>query len=167
MFARFARIVPWIAPCERSVPPCSITTVAVLPSCVRAMPGASVIANWPFGPLTVTCLPFASTETPFGISIIFLPTRDMAPSLPHLREDLAAEAGRAGLLVGHETLRGRKDRRAEPAEHARDVGLLHVDAPPRRRDPLEAREDRAVVRRVLEVDAKDPLLRVVDALEVR
>src|SRR6187397_2627793 len=123
MFARFARIVPWIAPCVRSVPGSSITSVALLPSCVSAMPGASNMSSWPFGPLTVTIRPFVSRLTPDGTSIIFLPTRDMAASLPDLREDLAAEAGRAGLLVGHETLRGRENRRAETAQDAGDVGL--------------------------------------------
>src|SRR5689334_2661382 len=167
MFARFARMVPWIAPWERSVPGSSITSVALLPSCVSPIPGASVMASWPFGPLTVTSLPFASSVTPDGTSMIFLPTRDMAASLPDLREDLAAEAGRTGLLVGHETLRGREDRRAETAQDAGDVGLPHVDAPSRRADALEPREDRAVVRRVLEIDAKDPLLGILDALEVR
>src|SRR5688572_9641274 len=86
--------------------------------------------------------------------------------LPDLRQELAAEARRAGLLVGHDSLRGREDGRAEPAEDPRDVRLLDVHPAAGGAHALEARDHALVLDRVLEVDAEDSLLGILDHLEV-
>src|SRR3954464_3732600 len=72
--------------------------------------------------------------------------------LPDVREDLAAELGLLGLAPGHDPVRGGDDHDAEAAEHARNVGLLRVDAQARLADPLEARDDRHLAVDILELD---------------
>ena len=44
-----------------------------------------------------------------------------ATSLPDLRQDLAADARRAGVVAGHHAVRGGDDRGAHPAQHLGDV----------------------------------------------
>src|SRR3712207_4026390 len=71
-----------------------------------------------------------SISTLFGTSTGALPILDIPRSLlVDEAEDLAADAGPAGLVVGEDAARGREDRHPETVEDARNIGLLAVYAP--------------------------------------
>src|SRR5579863_2490201 len=130
----------------------------------------------PFGPLTRTVSGSIATVTPAGTVIGCLPILDIlvvcscscaplrclppasdfplarSPPLPHLRQNLAAYARRAGVVTGHHAVGGRDDRGAHPALHLRDPSRLHVGPLTRSRNALEARDRRAAVGGVLETD---------------
>src|SRR4249920_1864009 len=119
----------------------------------------------PFGPLTRTRSP-TSTVTPEGITTGFLPTRDMSIPLPDLAHELAAEAGVAGLAVGHEPLRRRQQGGTQPAHDARDLVARDIHAASRRAHALEPGDDRRLVGGVLEIDPQHALAPIVDDLEI-
>src|ERR1041384_4784177 len=78
-------------------------------------------------------------------------------SLVDFRQDLAADVLAAGALARHEAARGRDDVDAVAAEHLRDFGRAHVDAPSGRRDAREVRDRRSAARVVAEEDADGAL----------
>src|SRR5437764_9372125 len=162
MFAICARIVPNMglrvmrSALTRTSPPSTATDVPVRTTCCSAA----------FAPFTRTSPSCTVTVTPAGIGTGFLPTRDMPPSLPDLREELAAEAGLPRFAIGHETPRGGHHRHTQAAHDARDARLRHVHAAAGRRDAPDTGDHAGVRARVLEVDAERALTRVVDDLEV-
>src|ERR1700722_12893474 len=93
----------------------------------------------PLGPLQVTRSGSIAIVTPAGTVMGCLPILDIGrPQLPDLGHDLAADAGRAGVVAGHDPLRGGDDRGPHPALDARDVGVVDVGALPRAGDALDA-----------------------------
>src|SRR5690606_19619562 len=94
--------------------------------------------------------------------------RDTAapPSLPDVAENFAAEALLAGLLVGHDALRGGQDGDTQPPEHPGDLVALGVDPEPGAGDPPQTRDDPRLIGTVLQVDPDHTLVPVVDPLEV-
>src|SRR5438067_6122869 len=106
----------------------------------------------PFGPLTRTRSGSTATSTPDGTGIGCFPIRLIA--LPDLRDDLAADALAPRVVAGHQALRGRHDRGAHPAEHARDVRGGDVGAPARLRHAAQAADHSAVAVGVLQPDAQ-------------
>src|SRR5213082_2658584 len=64
-------------------------------------------------------------------------------------------SGTARVVAGHDTARGRDDRRPHPAQDLRDLPRVHVGAAAGARDALEAGDDGAAVLGVLEADADD------------
>src|SRR5690606_33440306 len=138
---------------------------------------ATVQARSPLGPLTETVWPSSVTVTPFGTAMVFLPIRDISVDPA---EDFAADIGVAGVGVGHDALRSRKDRDAEAVldrlqiadrridaaarlGHARDLGddglaveILQLD--------LELRKLTRVLNQVVAADVAFVLQHVEDAL---
>src|SRR5206468_6517133 len=87
-------------------------------------------------------------------------------SLPDVTEDFAAHLGLPGLAIGEDTPRRRQDRHAHPAEDARNPVRRDIEPPPRLGDPAEPGDDPFLSRPVLQVDAKDALLLVLDDAEI-
>src|SRR5712691_10441730 len=130
------------------------------------LPG-TVWLSLPLGPSALTVWPSTATLTPCGTVMGFLPIRDMACApLPHVREDFAAELLLAHGAVRHDTVRGGQDGDTHPAQDARDLVLVHIDAAPGLRHADQAGYDLLVARAVLQVDAQRPLLLVLDEAEV-
>ena len=77
---------------------------------------------------------------------------DPAHASPNVGDDLAADALRLRLVTGHDAGRGRDDRGAHPAHHARDLGLVAVAAAAGTRDALDPGDHRLAVVRVAELD---------------
>src|SRR4051794_25488012 len=93
----------------------------------------------PFGPFTRTSSGSTVSSTPEGMGMGCLPMRDTA--LPDLRDELAADAGAACVVAGHEALGGRNDHGAHAADHARNVLRRRVGAAARLRHAAQARDD--------------------------
>src|SRR3954447_8021705 len=114
----------------------------------------------PRGPLTRTTLSSpTATSTPLGISMGFLPIRLICvprsfPSLPHVGEDLPADALLGRRTVGHHAARGRDQRDTEAAHHARQLTAAAVQPPARRGHPADAGDRPLLARPVLEPDAE-------------
>src|SRR6185369_17088900 len=104
--------------------------------------GSSGRAIVPSGPLTWICWASMLTSTPLGTAIGFLAMRDMSLSSGHDAENLAADAGRARLAIGHHAVRGRQDRDPEAVHDPRDVVAVLVDAQARARHALDPLDDR-------------------------
>src|SRR5690606_6851868 len=83
------------------------------------------------------------------------------PTLRDVGEDLAADAGAAGLLVGHHALARRDDGDAEAVHHAGQLAGADVAAEAGLRDALEPLDHGPAAALVLEVDAEEALLPVV------
>src|SRR5205085_3115505 len=86
--------------------------------------------------------------------------------LPDLAHELATQAGFTCFAVGHHAARGGDDRGAHAAHHAGDGVLVHVTTAARRAHAPDAGDHAGVVTGVLEVDAEDALLLVLDQLVV-
>src|SRR6185312_595568 len=95
-------------------------------------------------PLVVTMPPATSTVTPCGMEIGTLPMRDMDAS-ENAAENLAADIGGAGFVVGHDAPRRRQDRDAEPVIDARQIGDARIDPPPRLRDTQQFADHRLAI----------------------
>src|SRR5215211_7238341 len=78
-------------------------------------------------------------------------------SLVDFRQDFPADVLAAGALARHEAARGRDDVDAVAAEHLRDFGRAHVDAPSGRRDAREVRDGAGAARVVAQEDADGAL----------
>src|SRR5262245_20268959 len=120
------RVSPWSARLRRSSSGRVTTTSS--PSRAIVISSGAWISSSPFGPLTAIRRPSLVTSTPLGITMGFLPTRDMV--LPDLTEDLAADLALARLAVGEQTLVGGQDRDPHAAEDPRDLVGGAVDAQP-------------------------------------
>src|SRR5207245_8493789 len=80
------------------------------------MSGGRARSSVPLGPFTVTRPSARVTSTPDGSAMGVRPTRDMSPPLPHVAEDLTADAALSRLAVGHEALACGQDGDAESSE---------------------------------------------------
>src|SRR5918911_4895295 len=122
-------------------------------SCFTSTPRPTGTVSSPFGPLTLMVRAEMSTSTLSGTSMGALPILDINHHfLVDEAENLAADAGPAGLVVGEDTARGREDRHPQAVEYAGYVGLLAVDAPTRPAHAPEARDPPLPVGAVLELD---------------
>src|ERR1039458_7711785 len=115
----------------------------------------------PLGPLTRTDSGSIAIVTPEGTGMGCLPILDIALlslplPLPDLRQDLAAETGRARVVPGHDAVGGGHDRGAHPAEHLGDVLGVDIRAPPGAGHAAQAGDRRAAVVGVLELDLDQP-----------
>src|SRR4029079_10255520 len=124
MFAICARIVPDMAIAWRELP--SALHLTLSPSFSMPTFGSSGRAIVPCGPLTWICWASMLTSTPLGTATGFLAMRDMSLSSGHDAENLAADAGRARLAIGHHAVRGRQDRDPEAVHDPRDVVAVLV-----------------------------------------
>src|SRR5579859_6253421 len=126
MFASRDRESPWMAfACWVSF---ARTTVRVPSARSTFTSGWNVRRSSPLGPFTETSWPFTFTSTPFGTLTGSLPMRLIpASSLPHVCQDLAAEALLLRLAAGQQAGRGRDDRDAQAAEDPRHLRLARVD----------------------------------------
>src|SRR3954449_7685886 len=156
------RVSPWSCRCVF----CSVGRETTIEPSSRL----TVISGWssrvrvPFGPFTVTRRPSIVTSTVDGTVMGKRPIRDM-PRLPDEREDFAAELGLLGLRAGHDPLARADDDDAQPAEHARDVGLAGIHPQAGLADPLQPGDDRHLAVDVLQRQAQDQpraLLLLVD-----
>src|SRR5438445_8864177 len=131
---------------------CSVGRVTTrLPSSrLTVMSGWSARVRVPLGPVTVSRRPSIVTSTVEGTAMGSRPIRDISFRLPDEREAFAAELGLASLRAGHDPLARADDDDAEPAEHARDVGLAGVDPQPGLADPLQPGDDRGLAVDVLQ-----------------
>src|SRR5438132_11250984 len=139
MFAMSERVRPCSARCVRaSVGRLTVSTPSWM---LTAISGWKSLSSVAFGPFTVMWLPDTLTSTPCGIGIGLRPIllnclSPLWPS-PDETENFTAGTVLLGLLVGHEALRRRDDRDAEPAEHARQRVALRIYTQSRLRDPLD------------------------------
>src|SRR3954464_14630096 len=159
MFATSERVSPCSARCSaRSVgrrtssSPSSWTT-----SMARFLRSSSA----PRGPATRTTSGSTVTVTEEGTGMGFLPIRDMVKSddrggvdglhaSPDLGPDFAADARGAGLVAGHDAVRGRQDGGAHAAQDLRDVLGVHIGPPAGTGHPAQAGDHRGPVLGVLE-----------------
>src|SRR5438552_12064276 len=90
-------------------------------STLMARSGWNVFFNSPLGPFTVTVVPSAVTFTPLGTLTGILPILDIvcSPRLPDHGQDLPAGARLPRLAVGHQPLRRRPARHAQPVAASR------------------------------------------------
>src|SRR5215813_8713563 len=138
----------------------------IMRACLESLAGwkttlspSSLAATWslrsrwrsPSLPLADSLRPLIWMVTPAGIATGDLPTRDMVRSSIDSTQDLAADIGGPGLVVGHDAARRRQDGDAQPVVDARQIRDLRVDAAARLRDAIDLADDgRAVV--VLQLD---------------
>src|SRR5688500_20353340 len=87
--------------------------------------GWKVRTSSPFGPFTRTVCPSIFTSTPCATVTGRRPMRLISPDVG---EDFPAQPLLLGVSPGHDTGRGRDDRDAEAANHARHLGLARVHA---------------------------------------
>src|SRR5271165_88424 len=157
-----ARTRPCIAAFESS----SRTTRMWPSFCSSFTPEGICVVTSPFGPLTRTVLPSTANVTPFASGIGLFPILDIIRSHLHLRnpvvipseqsesrdllvmrpvalialvnlaEDLSAHAFLARLASSHHTLGRGQNADPQSTEHARNLGVPHVNAAPGPRDPL-------------------------------
>src|SRR5882762_1466155 len=164
MFAISVRVRPWSARfCCASSGRCT----AIFPSSRSIfMLSWNVRVSWPFGPLTLTVWPSILMSTPLGMATGIRPILLMSYlALPDIRQDLATEALALRLAAGHEAGRGRDDRDAEPAEHARHLVLPGVHAEPGLRDAAQT-GDRGDLADVLQAEHELARVRLFDPRDV-
>src|SRR5206468_7273969 len=147
MFCRSARV----SPCSARVAFASSLrlTTSVPSSRVTDTSGWKVRTSSPFGPFTRTVWPSILTSTPCGTCTGRRPMRLISPDVG---EDFPAQPLLLGLAPGHDTGRGRDDRDAETAEHARHLGLPCVDAQARPADAPESGDRRHLAADVLHLE---------------
>src|SRR5579872_109015 len=153
MFATRARVRPCSA--RWNLSSLCRETRTWLSATATPMSGCTTRASLPFGPDTLTVPSVTLTSTPCGIGIGILPTRDISgssPALPHEAQHFAADAGLAGVAIGHHTARGGQDRDPQPSADARHIRAARVDAEARPADALEARDDPLLALAVSQLD---------------
>src|ERR1700689_995738 len=147
-----------VRPCSARCSPRSVgrETSSCSPSCTTAMSRWMRSESSPLGPLTLTISGSIATVTPEGTGMGCLPILDIAAApLPDLRQDLAADAGDARVVAGHDTLGGGDDGGAHAALHLGDGARVDIGAPPGTRDAAQPGDGRAAVVGVLEADLDD------------
>src|SRR5215204_5971506 len=151
MFAIRLRVSPWSARCSpRSVG----RSTRISPfSCLTPMSRFLRSESSPFGPFTLTSSGSMEISTPSGTATGCFPMRLIAQS-PHPRHELAAHAGAAGLVAGHDATRGRHNHGAHSALDLGDRAGLHVLAAARLRHPLYALDHGLAVLGVLQAHAQ-------------
>src|SRR5512147_844528 len=131
----------------------------------------------PFLPSIVSNRSLKETLVLAGMEIGFFPTRDItsslarsggtcAPSSADGAQDLAADILLARLFVRHHPARRGQDGNPHPVQHGPEVLALHVRAPARPADPLQAVNGVDLAGPVFQVDAQDSLLAVLQELVV-
>src|SRR5258708_4248631 len=162
MLATRVRVSPCSERCTRES--VGRSTVTVPSARLMRMAAGIVRARAPRSPLTLTWLPSTVTSTPGGTVIGILPMRDTGS--PHVGDDFAAQLGALRGAPGHQSVRGRDDGDAQPAEHAGDLTLARVDAQARPADAAQPGQSASLGVRRLERDAEH-LLRCLTAHRVR
>src|SRR5690606_919152 len=82
-------------------------------SWARVTSGLTRCTSEPLGPLTDTSSLPSLISTPLGTAIGMRPIRDISNSLGHVADDFAADAGGAGMAIGHHASRGGDNRHPE------------------------------------------------------
>src|SRR5439155_319208 len=118
MFWTSDRASPWRARTLRSSPAREMTTW--VPSTFALSPGGRGWTSLPFGPSALTPPSTTWTFTPCGITMGFLPMRDIVRPSPHVGEDFPAHTLLPRVAVGEDAPRRRQERHAHPAEDRRD-----------------------------------------------
>src|SRR4051812_29569050 len=149
MFAISVRV----SPCSARSSPRSVGRATVIDpsSCVIFIRGETCCCSSPSGPLTMTRPGSMEMLTPAGTSIGFLPIR-LIQWLPDEADDLAPHATLLRGALGDEPGRRGQDRRAHPAEDAREAVLAGVDAAARLGDALQVGDDPLAAPAVLQLD---------------
>src|SRR6059058_2168027 len=148
MFATSVRV----SPCSARSSPRSVgrVTTTSLSRCSIFMRDGTCCWSVPSGPATATRAGSIVTVTPSGSSMGALPI--LLIPLPDEGHHFAADAALLRGAARDETGRGREDRHAHPAEHARKTVLPRVDPAARLRHALQAGDDPLAVAAELEVD---------------
>src|SRR3954451_7611889 len=141
-----------VSPCRARCSPRSVgrLTRSSPSACSTVMSRLMRSSSEPPGPATRTTSGSIVTVTVSGTGMGLRPMRDIR--LPDLRHDLAAHAGAARLVAGHDAAGRRDDRRAHAALDLADAVRRGVVALARARDPAQAADRRAAVLRVLQLD---------------
>src|SRR3954453_3298025 len=142
-----------VSPCRARCSPRSVgrVTRSSLSLCSTVMSRLLRSDSAPRGPVTWTTSGSMVTVTPSGTGMGFFPMRLIDRS-PDLRDDLAAHAGAARLVAGHDAARRRDDRGAHAALDLADARRRRVVALPGARDAPQPRDRRAAVVGVLQAD---------------
>src|SRR5690606_165941 len=128
----------------------------ILPSFTsKTMPGGTRCRSVPLGPFTSTAPGWTPTVTPAGTGMGFLSIRDMSNSSPDGAEHFAADAGLHRIAARHHAPRRTQDRRAEPAEHLRDLVAPDVGAAAWAAHPLDPGDHVLAAGAVLELNPDD------------
>src|SRR3954469_23291502 len=141
-----------VRPCSARSSPRSVgrvTTTSPSRSSIFIRAGTSC-CSVPSGPATATRAGSIVTVTPSGSGMGALPILLIA--LPDEGHHFAADSTLLRGAARDETGRGRKDRDAHPAEHARKTILPGVDPAARLRHALQAGDDPLAVAAELEID---------------
>src|SRR4051794_1207722 len=148
MFATSVRVRPCSARSSpRSVGRFTVTTPSACSIFIRA---GTCCCSVPSGPATATRAGSIVTVTPSGTWMGALPI--LLIPLPDEGHHFAADAALLRGAARDETGRGREDRDAHPAEHARKTVFPGVDPAARLRHALQAGDDPLAVAAELEVD---------------
>src|SRR5580704_8682752 len=160
MLAMIERVVPYIALAKRVSSSGEIVTF--LSACEIFTTGAKVLWTFPLGPSTWTVVSLTVTVTLSGTGMGCLPMRLMgAGSLPDVADEFATGLVAAAVGVLHQAARGGDDADPEAVEHARDFGILEIEAAAGGRDAREAGEGRHA-RDVLHLDDQGLVAQGVD-----
>src|SRR5215207_8107294 len=152
MFAIRLRVSPWSARCSpRSV---GRSTRIWPSSCFTPISRFLRSESSPFGPFTLTSSGSMEISTPSGTATGCFPMRLISPS-PDPRHELAADAGAARLVAGHDAAGGRHDRGSHAALDLRHRAGLDVLATAGPGDPLDPLDHGLAVLRVLQPHAQD------------
>src|SRR5438034_9174098 len=130
MFWTSDRASPWRARTLRSSPAREMTTW--VPSTFALSPGGRGWTSFPFGPSALTPPSTTWTFTPCGITMGFLPIRDIVRPSPHVGEDFPAHTLLPRIAVGDDAPRRRQEGDAHTTEDRRDPLAGDVHATPRR-----------------------------------
>src|SRR5687768_9730837 len=153
-----------VSPCRARSSPRSVgrATTSSPSRCSIAMRCGTCCESSPSGPFTMTRPGESETDTPAGISIGAFPIRlkfflylsgespsDFSPDKTH---DFAADAELLRRAARDQTVGGGHDRRAHPAEDAREAVLAGVDAAAGLGDAAQVSDDALAAPPVLELD---------------
>src|SRR3972149_2807542 len=123
------------------------------------MASTSTCLSSPLGPFTLTSWPFTAAVTPPVTATGLLPMRDMdQPSselvpLEHVAQDLAADILGPRPCIRHDAFRCRQDGDAKPVGDRGQILDRGINAPARRRPPLDILNHRLAVE-IFQLDLK-------------
>src|SRR5947208_7328051 len=126
MFWTSDRASPWRARTLRSSPAREMTTW--VPSTFALSPGGRGWTSFPFGPSALTPPSTTWTFTPCGITMGFLPMRDIVRPSPHVGEDFPAHTLLPRVAIGEDAPRRGQKRHTHAAEYWSAPVPAHVDA---------------------------------------
>src|SRR5271168_610435 len=137
--------------------------------CSRRICGGTSTLSLPFGPCTSTLPPVELIFTPAGTGIglrpirdicpiLYFPTRSISPArvsrLPNFTKNFAADVRFAGGAAGHEALRRSQNADAQAADNRLDFRGAEIITLAGTRNALQATDDTAAIRRVLQENAQ-------------